>query len=76
MSNKIIIQTCPTCGSDALEWVVKDVIRQYKGEAYTVPDLAFYECPQCGERVYDREAIQKIQAYSPAYHHDHALAEA
>jgi len=32
-----------------------------------VPDVTFYECPVCGEKVFDREAMLKIEAYSPAY---------
>jgi YgiT-type zinc finger domain-containing protein len=76
MNEKLSIKTCPTCGSDKIQLVVKDVTRQYKGQTYTVPAVEFYECPNCGEKVYDRVAIQKIEAYSPAYRHEHALAEA
>ena len=76
MNNKFLIKTCPTCGSDKIELVVKDVIRKYKGQSYTVPAVGFYECSNCGEKVYDKAAIQKIEAYSPAYHHKQALAEA
>ena len=76
MNGKLFIKTCPTCGSDKIQWVVKDVVRKYKGQTYTVPALEFYECSNCAEKVYDRAAIQKIEAYSPAYHHKHALVEA
>jgi YgiT-type zinc finger domain-containing protein len=75
MDVKLIIKTCPTCGSDKIQLVVKDVIRTYKGQTYTAPEVEFYECSNCGERVYDRVAIQKIKAHSPAYRHEHALAE-
>ena len=74
MNGKLFIKTCPTCGSDKIELVVKDVIRKYKNQTYTVPAVEFYVCSNCGEKVYDRVAIQKIEAYSPAYHHEHALA--
>ena len=76
MNGKLFIKTCPTCGSDKIESVVKDVTRKYKGQTYTVPAVEFYVCSNCGEKVYDRAAIQKIEAYSPAYHHEHALAAA
>ena len=76
MNGKLFIKTCPTCGSDKIELVVKDVTRKYKGQTYTVPAVEFYVCVNCGEKIYDRAAIQKIEAYSPAYHHKHALAEA
>lgn len=74
MNGKLIIKTCPTCGSDKIQWVVKDVIRKYKGKNYIVPAVEFYECSNCGEKVYDRAAIQKIEAHSPAYRHEPALA--
>ena len=76
MNGKLFIKTCPTCGSDKIQLVVKDVIRKYKVQTYTVPAVELYECANCGERVYDRAAIQIIEAYSPAYRHNHALAEA
>jgi YgiT-type zinc finger domain-containing protein len=75
MNGKLFIKTCPTCGSDKIQLLVKDVIRKYKDQTYTVPAVEFYECANCGERVYDRTAIQKIEAYSPAYRHNHALVE-
>ncbi|MDX9991124.1 MAG: YgiT-type zinc finger protein [Anaerolineales bacterium] len=76
MNDKLFIKTCPICGSDKIQLVVKDVIRKYKDQTYTVPAVEFYECSNCGEKVYDRAAIQKIEAYSPAYRHEHSLAEA
>jgi hypothetical protein len=39
----------------------------YRGKTYLVPDLEFYECPACGERVFDREAMHKIERQSPAF---------
>lgn len=59
--------TCPTCGSDAIRPVCRDVTRAYRGQSYTVPQLTFQECPVCGEVIYDHAAMQKIEAYSPAY---------
>jgi hypothetical protein len=40
---------------------------QYKGHPYAVENLEFYECPDCQEKVYDREAMRKIEANSPAF---------
>ena len=68
MSKKLQIKTCPTCGSNKIKQVVRDVVRKYKDQSYTVPAVEFYECLNCGEKVFDREAMQKIEAYSPAYH--------
>lgn len=67
MSDKLQIKVCPTCGSERIERVVRDVTRKHKGQTYTVPLVEFYDCPNCGEKVYDREAMMKIEAYSPAY---------
>lgn len=74
MNDKLVIKTCPTCGNDKIQVAVKDITRKYQGQTYIVPAVELYECSNCGEKVYDRAAIQKIRAYSPAYRHEHALA--
>jgi len=61
------ITTCPTCGSGKIKRVRRDWTDEAGGARYTVPALEFYECPSCGERVYDREAMRKIEAYCPAF---------
>ncbi|MGH9845318.1 MAG: type II toxin-antitoxin system MqsA family antitoxin [Blastocatellia bacterium] len=61
------IAVCPTCGSDKIKRVKRDLKRTFKGVDYTVPSLEFYECPNCGEKLFDREAMRKIEAHSPAY---------
>ncbi len=38
----------------------------YKGQKYVVPSLEYYICPDCNEKIYDRNAMQKIQEKSPA----------
>jgi YgiT-type zinc finger domain-containing protein len=76
MNDKLQIKTCPTCGSGKIERVVRDVLHNYKGQIYIVPAVAFYDCPNCGEKVYDREAMLKIEAHSPAYHKVETLVSA
>jgi YgiT-type zinc finger domain-containing protein len=61
------ITVCPTCGNNNLTKVCRDWIAKFRGRTYTVPSLEFYECPDCGEKIYDREAMQKIEAHSPAF---------
>jgi YgiT-type zinc finger domain-containing protein len=61
------ITICPTCGSRKIKHVRKTVTREFEGKRYTVPNLEFYECPNCGEELYDRPAFQKIVLHSPAY---------
>lgn len=61
------ITRCPTCGSDQIKKVCRDWTGVAKGQTYVVPALTFYECPVCGERVFEREALNQIQAVSPAF---------
>uniref|UniRef100_UPI0040577772 YgiT-type zinc finger protein n=1 Tax=Candidatus Electronema sp. TaxID=2698783 RepID=UPI0040577772 len=67
MSGGLQITACPSCGSGRIERAVRDVVRRHEGKEYVVPAVALHECPDCGEKVYDREAMLKIEAYSPAY---------
>jgi YgiT-type zinc finger domain-containing protein len=76
MNDKLQIKTCLTCGSEKIRRVVRDITRKYKGQTYLVPKVVFYDCPDCGEKVYDHEAMLKIKAHSPAYHKAEALVEA
>ena len=62
----LTITECPTCGSDKIKVVRRDWRGESKGEPYVVPQLEFYECPACGERLYDRDAMRKIEAHRPA----------
>ena len=64
---KLDITQCPTCGSEQIKQVCRDRTGAYRGQTYVVPTLTFYECPVCGERVFEREALAKIQAASPAF---------
>ncbi|MCX6618405.1 MAG: YgiT-type zinc finger protein [Acidobacteria bacterium] len=61
------VRICPSCGSNRIRKVRKDWSGEFDGQAYTVRDVEFHECPVCGEKVYDREAMRKIEACSPAF---------
>ncbi len=61
------ITICPTCGSNKIKKLRQDWKDEFKGQAYIVPDLEFWECPACGERLFDHNAMRKIEAYSPAF---------
>jgi YgiT-type zinc finger domain-containing protein len=63
----IQITVCPSCGGGNIIRVRQDWTGEFRGQPYTVPDLEFYECPDCGERIYDREAMRKIEVCSPAF---------
>ena len=59
------IRTCPTCRSKKIRLVKRGVTHGFKGRSYEVPDVEFHECPDCGEKLYGREAMQKLQSYRP-----------
>lgn len=61
------ISVCPSCGSRAIKKVRQNWVGNVKGQSYVVPNLEYYTCPQCGENVYDRQAMRKIEAHSPAF---------
>lgn len=61
------ITICPTCDSDKIKKVRRNWTNKTQSKTYTVPNLEYYECPDCGEKVYDREAMQKIESYSPVF---------
>jgi len=60
------LKNCPTCGSDKIRKVRRTMMRGPAGRSYTVPQLAFHECPACGEQVYGPEAMGKIETYRGA----------
>ena len=61
------ITSCPSCGSGKIQRVRRKWEGQYNGQAYMVENLEFYQCPDCGEKVYDREAMRAIEENSPAF---------
>ena len=65
------ITTCPSCGSRKIKKVRGNWTGHFKGKTYTVPNLQYYECPDCGEKVYSRDAMRKIEAHSPAFQGTH-----
>lgn len=66
------ITTCPSCGSKKIKKVRRNWTGESQGQTYTVPELEFHECPKCGEKIYDRDAMRKIEAHSPAFVKTHA----
>ena len=54
----IKITICPMCGSDKINKVRRNWTGKAQGQTYIVPKLEYYECPDCNEEVYDREAMQ------------------
>jgi len=65
------ITICPSCGSGKIEKVRRNWTGSFRGKKYRVPNLQYYECPDCAERVYDRDAMREIEAHSPAFERMH-----
>jgi YgiT-type zinc finger domain-containing protein len=61
------ITICPSCGSNKIKTVRRNWTDEFQGQTFTVPNLKFHECPEWGEKMYDREAMRKIEAHSPAF---------
>jgi YgiT-type zinc finger domain-containing protein len=65
------ITSCPSCGSRNIKKIRRNWTGNFKGKRYTVPNLQYYECPDCGEKIYDRDAMREIEARSPAFERMH-----
>jgi YgiT-type zinc finger domain-containing protein len=61
------ITVCPSCGSNTIKEIRRNWTGKVNGQTYVVPNLEYYICPQCGEKIYDRQAMRKIEAHSPAF---------
>jgi YgiT-type zinc finger domain-containing protein len=70
--NALHITICPSCGSPKIKKVRRNWSGKHQGRSYTVASLEFYECPACGEKVYDREAMRRIEEHSPSFAKAHA----
>lgn len=55
------ITKCPTCGSAKIRKVQRDVCGQFAGRPYRAIGVRVYQCPVCGEEVYDPVAMEKIE---------------
>ena len=68
MNMSFQIARCPSCGSRKIRRVRKDLHCEYRGQKkYDVPQVEFYACPDCKERVFSPEAMRAIYEVSPAY---------
>ena len=69
MKGKYMLQItiCPSCGSDKVKKVRGKWSGKFQKQTYTVPMLEFHKCVDCGEKIYDPQAMRKIEAHSPAF---------
>ena len=61
---RLKLTICPNCGNKNLKKVHKTVTGTRHGKRYSAPDVEFYECPDCDERIYDAVAIRQIEEHS------------
>lgn len=61
------LKSCPLCGSRRVKRVRRTLLREFLGASYSVPNVEFEVCANCGESFYSPEAIDKIQSHSPAF---------
>lgn len=61
---RLKLSLCPSCGNKNLKKVRKAVSGTRQGKRYSAPAVEFYECPDCGERIYDSSAIRQIEQHS------------
>ena len=61
---RLKLTICPNCGNKNLKKVRKAVTGTRQGKRYSSPAVEFYECPDCGERIYDAAAIRQIEQHS------------
>jgi len=61
---RLNLTVCPNCGNKNLNKVRKTVTATRQGKRHSVPAVEFYECPDCGERIYDPAAMRQIEEHS------------
>lgn len=63
---RIKLAVCSNCYSKNIKKVRRTVSGMRQGKRYSVPRVEFYECPDCGERIYDPTAMRQIEQGSHA----------
>jgi YgiT-type zinc finger domain-containing protein len=61
---RLKLTVCPNCGKKNLKKKRKAVTGTRQGKQYSAPDVEFYECADCGEKIYDPAAIRHIEQHS------------
>jgi hypothetical protein len=58
---------CPSCSGQNIKRIKRNLGGEFAQRSDGVLSLEYYECSDGGEKVYDREAMRKIEAASPAF---------
>jgi YgiT-type zinc finger domain-containing protein len=56
-----IFKKCPTCGSKRIKLVNTDYSLETQSKVFVVPKLERYECPACGEILFDYDAMKRLE---------------
>jgi YgiT-type zinc finger domain-containing protein len=59
------LKTCPICSSRRIHKVRRTFSQTIAGREIRVPNVECYECPNCGQRIYDPAAADKVLAAAP-----------
>jgi len=55
------LSKCPTCGSSKLKLVRSNFTLKARNRVCVVPRLERYECPGCGEILFDYDGIKRLE---------------
>jgi YgiT-type zinc finger domain-containing protein len=58
------LKTCPICFGRHIRRVRRVFAQAIDGREIRIPNVECYECPDCGERIYDPNAADKVLAAS------------
>lgn len=62
---KLVMKTCPTCGTRRLRRVKRDIKSHRGGQPYVARGIEVEECANCGERLFSPEALEAIAEQQP-----------
>jgi YgiT-type zinc finger domain-containing protein len=58
------LKTCPICSGKRIHKVRRVFSQTVEGREVRIPNIECFECPDCGERIYDPAAADKVLAAS------------
>lgn len=56
------LKTCPICSGKRIHKVRRTFSQTIAGREFRVPNVECYECPDCGERIYDPAVADRVLA--------------
>jgi len=62
---RLVIKTCPTCGSHRIRRVKRNITSKRGGGPYVARRVEIEECPDCGEQLFSPAALEQIAAQQP-----------